>query len=376
MDIRIANQILTQLGVETVQKRKYWLVRTDGGANYEDFTVNNYIAIGWNYISAEAFKEKRESDIKAIIASQERLAPTQDDDEEDLQGKGLAGRITSIYNKLSRFICEFSIGDIVIIPSRNTNRISIGIITGEVEENSSYASDYIRENPETLIALCPYTKRRSVSWLKGINKENIDVYLVKAFSSHHAISDLSDYADYINRELYPIYTRNNNIHSIIRTGHPNGLTFGELKALIDLFAETMDAVSSAANAQYDINDVKVKLNINSPGVIEIISSLSGAGIFVAIAMMAWNHVKSGGKLKISLKIKETVEFSTETESLGIEGRRNEALKIEADRQIREISLLNELKLRELNQRLEMDIPQIGADTDTLNIEPEDFMDNQ
>lgn len=376
MDINIANQLLTQLGVETVQERKYWLVRTDGGINYEDFTINNYIAIGWDYISVEAFKERSESDIKAIITRQEETAPTRDEDEEEgEQAKGLAGRVTSIYNKLNRFICEFSIGDIVIIPSRNTNRISIGVIDSEVEENPNYASEYIKENPETMIALCPYTKRRSVRWLRSITKESIDVYLVKAFSSHHAISDLSDYADYINRELYPIYTRNNNIHSIIRTGHKDGLTFGELKSLIDLFAETMDTVSVAVNTHYDINDVKVKLNINSPGVIEIIAALSGTGILVAMAMMAWNHVKSGGKLKINLKIKEAVEFSAETESLGIEGRRNEAKRIEADRQIREITLSNELKLRELNQRLEMDIPQIGTSTDTLTIEPENFVDN-
>lgn len=375
MDIGIANQILTQVGVETVQERKYWLVRTDGGVNYDDFTINDYIAIGWNYISVDAFKEKSESDIKSIITSQEKVSPTPDEDEdEEQQGKGLTSRVTSIYNKLSRFIREFSIGDIVIIPSRNANRISIGVITSEVKEDPNYASDYIKENPETMIALCPYTKRRSVRWLKGISKENIDVYLVKAFSSHHAISDLSDYADYINRELYPIYTRGNNIHSIIRTGHPDGLTFGELKSLIDLFAETMDEVSAAANVHYDINDVKVKLNINSPGVIEIIAALSGAGILVAMAMMAWNHVKSGGKLKINLKIKDAVEFSAETESLGIEGRKNEAMKIESDRQIREISLSNELKFRELNQKLDMNIPQIGAGTDTLDIKPEDFMD--
>ncbi|MCO5476561.1 hypothetical protein IGJ28_002318 [Enterococcus sp. AZ091] len=27
---------------------KYWLVRGEGGIFYDDFLINNYIAIGWN----------------------------------------------------------------------------------------------------------------------------------------------------------------------------------------------------------------------------------------------------------------------------------------------------------------------------------------
>lgn len=373
MDPRFINHILSQCGIEAIQERRYWLVRTDGGIHYEDFVINEYIAIGWDYISAEAFCTKTESDIKSIITNQERAAPTHDE-EDDLQERGITGRVTAIYNKLNRFIREFSIGDIVIIPSRNTDRISIGLITGNVEENSNYASNYIKENPETMLTLCPYAKRRKVKWLKGISKENIDVYLIKAFSSHHAISDISEYADYINRELYPIYTRNDAVHSVIRTGRNEGVTFGELKTLIDLLAETMDEVSTATNIHYDMDDVKVKLNINSPGIIEIISAVSSAGIFVAMAMMAWNHVRSGGKLKLNLKIKDTLEFSAETESLGIEGRKNEAQKIAAEREIKVLTLSNEQKLRELSHRLDMTIPEIGT-TDTLDIEPEEGVDN-
>lgn len=211
--------------------------------------------------------------------------------------------------------------------------------------------------------------------MKGINKENIDVYLVKAFSSHHAISDLGDYADYINRELYPIYTRDNWLHSIIRAGKPDGVTFGELKSLIDLLADTMDNVSNAVNIPCDINDVKIKLNINSPGIIEIISALNGAGVVVAIVMLAWNHVKNGGKLSINFKVKDELEFSAETESLGIEGRKNEAKQIEADREQKLLTLMNEQKLRELSQTMDMHIPQIDTNSAILNIESEDAVNN-
>jgi len=374
MDEKIVNRIFSQCGIENVQERGYWLVRTDGGIHYDDFVINSYIAIGWNYISVEAFNEKNESEIKSIITRQERIAPTHAEDDIQ-QDKGIAGYVTSIYNKLNRFIIEFSIGDIVIIPSRNTDRISIGVIIGDVQENPNHASDYLKANPETTIALCPYAKRRSVKWLKGINKEKIDVYLIKAFSSHHAISDVSDYADYINRELYPIYTRDHNIHSIIRTGHPDGLTFGELKSLIDLLSENMNEISSVTGFAYDANDVKVKLNINSPGIMEIIAGFSGAGICVAIIMLAWNHVQSGGKLKLNLKIKDHLEFSAETESLGIRGRENEAHQIRAEHDIKEITLANELKLRELNQRLDITIPDMSTTDDALDIEIEEPMDN-
>ena len=366
--------ILEQCDCPEVKQRNYWLVRTDSGAHYDDFATNDYIAIGWDYITREMFERMSENEIKAIIQTQERVSPTKEDDEELSPDRSLSGRVTAVYNKLHRFICEFREGDIVLIPSKNTSRVSIGIITGPVEENPNYVADYLCANPSTELSLCPYKKRRSVSWIKGISKDRIDVYLVKAFSSHHAISDINDYADYINRELYSFYRTDDSIHSIIRAGHPNGMSLNELKSLIDILEGTFQEASRATGIPYDANQFQIKLNIHSPGIIEIVCGLAGCGGLLAVSMLAWNHVKNGGKLKFNMKIGNALEISAEAETLGIEGRRNEVKKMELDYQVQELNLSKGQRLRELSHTLEMEIPEINIKEDVLNIEFEDSVE--
>ena len=366
-----ADYILSQFNMPEIQDRNYWLVRTDSGIHYDDFIVNGYIAIGWDYISKEIFAKKTKAEIKDLILEQERVSPTVDDDEdEDTQGRGLNGRVTAIYNKLNRFINEFSVGDVVIIPSKNTDRVSIGIISGDLIEDSDYVSNYLNQNPTTEIRLCPYRKRRSVNWIKGISKGQIDIYLAKAFSSHHAISDINEYADYINRELYSVYRTTDSIHSIIRAGHPNGLSFTELKSLIDLLESSMKETAQATGIQCDLSQLQVKLNIHSPGIIEFVTAIGGCGAVIAMTMFAWNNLKNGGKIKLNFQIGNYVNFSAEAETLGTAGRKNEAAAIENDRQIKELTITNAQAVREISHKLDMSIPKIDLKSEILNIEAE------
>jgi len=365
------DRILSQFNVPVVQERNYWLVRTDGGIHYDDFIINGYIAIGWDYISKDLFEKKTKTEIKSLIRNQEQVAPTQDDDEdEESQERGLNGRVTAIYNKLDRFINEFSVGDVVIIPSKNADRISIGVISSDIFEDPNYVSNYLAENPTTDIGLCSYKKRRKIKWIRGIDKKRIDVYLIKAFSSHHAISDVNEYADYINRELYSVYRTGDSIHSIIRAGHPKGLSFTELKSLIMLLESSMNEISIATGIPCDLSQLQVKLNIHSPGIIEFVCDIATCGVVIATTMLAWNHLRNGGKLKINLKIKDCVDFSVEAETLGTAGRENEALALKNDHKIKELTLSNAQAVRELNHRLDMSLPQIDLNTDALNIESE------
>lgn len=74
MDNRFANQILSQCnGIEYVQERKYWLVRTDGGIHYDDFITNGYIAIGWDYISVDSFNKKTSLKLKLSLQTKNAL---------------------------------------------------------------------------------------------------------------------------------------------------------------------------------------------------------------------------------------------------------------------------------------------------------------
>ena len=60
-------------GIPIVEERNYWLVRTNSGRHYQDFTTNSYIAIGWDYISVNMIEYedneiKNEDFLKALIS--------------------------------------------------------------------------------------------------------------------------------------------------------------------------------------------------------------------------------------------------------------------------------------------------------------------
>ena len=63
--------ICREVGIPIIpDERKYWLVRTKSGIYFNDFYLNNYIAIGWDEISDISLmtEQKRELLVDKIKA--------------------------------------------------------------------------------------------------------------------------------------------------------------------------------------------------------------------------------------------------------------------------------------------------------------------
>lgn len=340
--------VLEKLNIPIIEERNYWLVRSNGGKYYHDFVLHDYIAIAWDYITLSIINEKSEAEVKKVIElTEESLTAKIEFTEEEIS----SGVVTSIYNKLDRFINEFKVGDIVLVPSRNSDFISIGTITSNVFEDSSYINNYIKENPTTELNLCPYHKRREVDWIKEIPKEKLDIYLTKAFNSQHAISQLNEYSEFIDRNIYPIYAKGEELHSTIEAGHPNGLTLKELAELSSNLELSLIDLCMQAGVDYNEKDYNVKINIHSPGLMELIGYGAAAGITISILMFALNHLINGGTFKIGFKkdaITKNTEFILESETKGIRGR-------ELD--FKEFDLKQQVELRKLAEDLEIKSPE-------------------
>lgn len=334
-----------QLRIPKIDERNYWLVRSNGGEYYDDFFIHKYIAIAWDYISLAIMNNKNEGEIKAIIDLNEKSQPTKNElTEEELN----AGVVTTIYNKIYRFTKEFKTGDVVLVPSKNSEFISIGIIESEVYEDPSYIIDYLEENPLTEITLCPYSKRRKVNWLRQISKSKLDIYLSKAFSSHHAISSVNEYAEYIDRNIYSIYLKGQEMHSTLHAGHPNGLTLRELVELSSSLESSLMDLSENFGLEYRNDNYMVKINIHSPGLMEFIGIGAGAGVCISILMFAINNLRNGGKFKIGLKVDSVsgnVEFSLESETKGERGRDFEFKELELRHQEELLKLVEDLQIK-------------------------------
>lgn len=325
----------------------YWIIRTNGGEYYEDFTLHEYISISWDYVSLSILYTKDDDEIKRLIEVYEKMStlPEDSDDESDGTAKG---KITAILNKINRFVFEIDKGDIILIPSKNSDRIAIAKVIGDVYEAENYVESYLQANPTTEIVPCPYRKRRKIKILKTITKGQMDIYLAKGFNSQHALSSMDEYAPYINRTIYGIYSRGDELHTTLHAGHPNGLTLKELVEFSTQLEKTASSIAQQCEIPFDSSQVEVKLNIHSPGLIELIGSISSAGIVLSLLIFTVNNLINGGKLNISYK-KDTqtgkVDFSVTSETPGISGNAQKSKRIELKEKEELLELVNKLDVK-------------------------------
>ncbi len=237
--------ILDALNIPSVSPdRHYWIIRTKGGQYYNDFVLHQYISIAWDYVTLNILNNENEDSIKRIIGMYTRTDKDSYIDLDDEETDGSAkGKVTSIYNKIHRFVFEIAKGDIVLIPSANSDLVTIAEVIGDTYETTNYVEMRLRDDPDSETIPCPYYKRRKINSLKTITKKEMDIYLLKGFSSQHALSNMDEYASFIDRTIYGIYSKGNDIHTTIHAGHPDGLT---LKGLVNLSSLLEHAAFSLA----------------------------------------------------------------------------------------------------------------------------------
>ena len=341
------NNLLELLHIPSISKDiHYWIIRTNGGEYYDDFILHDYISISWDYISLDMLYNKTDEEIKRIIDVYEKDSNSVIEDDEDNDGTP-KGKITTILNKVKRFVFDIGKGDIILIPSKNSDRITIAEVISDVYETENYVEKYLKENYGTETTPCPYRKRRKIKSLKTIPKSKMDIYLSKGFNSQHALSNMDEYAPYINRTIYEIYSKGNELHTTLHAGHPNGLTLKELVELSSSIEQASYSLAEQCNIPFDSSQIEVKLNIHSPGLIELIGAVSGGGIVLSLLLFSISNLLNGGKLNISLKRegKGKLDFSVNSESVGIHGHSQKDKRIELTEKTQLLELVNKLDVK-------------------------------
>lgn len=341
--------ILELLNIPVVSTdRHYWIIRTNSGDYYDDFILHQYISIAWDYVTIALLNNGSEEEIKRIIsvyAKNTNESVDLDDDETDDTPKA---KVTAIYNKIHRFVFEIAKGDIVLIPSQNSDLITIAEVTSDAYETQNYVEMYLKDNPNTEITPCPYYKRRKINVLKTIKKGEMDIYLAKGFNSQHALSNMDDYSTYIDRTIYGIYSKGNDVHATLHAGHPNGLTLKELVLLSTELEQTAASVAKQCDIPFDSSEIEVKLNIHSPGLIELIGLITGSGIILSLIIFSLNNLINGGNLSISFKRDHNtgdIDFSVNSKSSGLRGHDEKNQELELQKKTELIKLINELDIK-------------------------------
>lgn len=275
--------------VDYISDRKYWFVRTNGGEYYTEYLNEGFIAVGFNWIVDTSLIEQAEKDAVSKRALYEKIKFEADEDDRKQIKPGL------VINQIKRFLLEMTPGDIVLIPSENSQYISFGEVTSDT---------YIINESELQEYSCPFIKRRSVNWLKTSSRNSLDPYLFKAIYSHHVITDVSDSSSFINRSLSSMYVEGDRAHITLRVNTQEAVRLSDIQPLLYGFEEIAIAANFPSNIISEIKATELKINVQSPGPIEYIVSMGGFAGIAAIIMSinAWRIAsaikKNGGTLTL------------------------------------------------------------------------------
>ncbi len=188
--------------------QQVWFIRTSGGDYYDDFRFNNFVAIGWDKIPAE------------WVIKKPLFSPDSDNNGNEahqlLSEKDFKNRVSDlypdekrpglVYGQLNTFYNVMHVGDWIVIPSKGTQDLTIGILGDIIHEEFEDR----KVIPDQEYAICGYIHKRSVSWQREL-PASYDIYLQKSLRAQQTISNITDISSLVFRHLYPVYVVNNEV---------------------------------------------------------------------------------------------------------------------------------------------------------------------
>lgn len=260
--------------IQTVSSTKnYWLIRTQSGSLYQTFIDNNYISIGHKEVPIEFLKVQRnvyKTNVALVIKEIKQKVQTYHAlDEKPLDKRN----ISLIASQIVRFAYDIKIGDVIIIPSSNSDNVSFGVI----ESKEWVCSEYNNGKDNSLL-------KRSVKWIKEVRRRELDPYLYRMFTAHQAVNKVNDYAEVIERSVNDLFVLEDEAHFVINVGSDT-IAAKNLFGLGANLMEILDELSEKFALGFSSEDLQVTININSPGKIDIKSNIKRSTVLCGLILL-------------------------------------------------------------------------------------------
>nr|DAV70577.1 MAG TPA: hypothetical protein [Caudoviricetes sp.] len=292
------------------QNTKYWMVRTMSGSYYRDFLRNGYIAVGYNDISLDTLNSLPANDNLA----KEQLKVTMKKLYETLRN------ISYPTSQLLRFTREIKCGDIVIIPSSGASHVAIGIVESDVYEDTNPDIDSEHK--------CKFYKRRDIKWKLSCRREKLPPALQLMFNSRHILSDVTNYAPYVDSVINNFYVKDNTMHMVLNIKTQKDVSFDDffdLKAidyLVDGFCKLYPQYADGINPD---DRIVIKVQMESPGALRLAAKAFKRLFYFGLFTIA---ITGGG---VEYTSKDGTKFKLHTD--GLIGAISKYLDKEADREL-------------------------------------------
>lgn len=228
--------------------QKVWFFRTKAGQFYHDFRTNNFIGLGWELVSCELITDQS-------ISYDGKKKKIEDLYPDEKRPGLILGQMDTFYNKMQ-------INDLVVIPSSGGKQIAIGKIGPFVNDiNHAFQPDEYQK--------CDYSHKRSVEWLKTVESWQ-DIYLFKSLRAQQTISDITEEAKLVFRNLFPVYMSGEAVHISFHKESQTELSLADNVDLQSGLLDIMDEIAKLYGMESFREKVSVKTAVGSPGFIEMI----------------------------------------------------------------------------------------------------------
>lgn len=239
-------------------EENYWIVSSGKNKDLQNpFVKNEIIAIAWDKITVNDIIENESEELKDLVEKNyKNFFPNKNT-------KELRKYISSVVNKLQRFVFEIKLGDIIVLKDNGSNKIYFGKVVSEAE-------NYKKENliVDRITGSC--NKIRKVKWFKSVERNKIGSELKLALNVRHALSKINDIKvkEEINRELFSFFYQADKLHAVFKIETTNEITQDNLKVFLDYI---YDLKQKFLKEHPEVpNELNIKLNIQSPGPIEFL----------------------------------------------------------------------------------------------------------
>ena len=319
-----AKSILQKANIPIIEDNvNYWFVRTSGGENFESFYFGNYIAIGW-----DKFNDLHEIQTMEHDTLRKQIEIVYPDDTKP----------GSTAAQIIKFVSGMKIGDYILIPGTNCDRIAFGRITSdayiyELTEQDKIDALYGEYEAEFL-------KRRDVEWLTSspFSRSEIDPMLIPIIYSYGTIVDANPYSAFINRTIYNLYYHNGELHSIFNISKKQNIPVYEFYQFIDNIFSAIDDYNEISGFEIDKKELAIRASLNSPGPVEIITAATAAFIFLSGLSLFLN----GAKVNLTYNIFNIASGEIDVNSPGL---------LDKIQKICNASTNNKVKLKETQDKL-------------------------
>lgn len=322
---------------EVNQDRKYWFVRTYSGELFTDFVEKKYIGIGFNevpmnYLSnADLENDFSKKPLKEFIENNTDYEK---------------GEATKWANQLISFNKSVKIGDIVVIPSKNSSDLAIGVIESGIYLTEEPGNFWFGEKYESYPE-----KRRKVSWQlikpRGFFRNDLN----SVFNTRQAISNIDDLGNTIEGYLSNVFKKGERTYLTLLVNRDEDINAYYFRDFLDSLTFFYSEICKELDKEVNDERLFIKIKVQSKGKVALwaISSIGVLSLGI-ITMMAKNP-------QIKIELGQHIKLDAQSDGLlpaisdFLDKKQERTIQLEKFRRSME-----ELEIKDSTDVLEEEIP--------------------